>query len=942
MNRLNWSVRLAAVVALNVGALAAQAAPSPTTPLVLDPSVRAGTLPNGMHYFVRANATPAKRAELRLAVNAGSIVEDDDQRGMAHVIEHMAFNGTTHFQKNELVNYLQSIGVRFGADLNAYTSFDETVYMLQVPTDTARIVEQGITVLEDWAHGQLFDSTEVANERGVVVEEWRLGKGAGDRMRQQYWPVMFRGSRYADRWIIGTQESILSSTPALLRRFYRDWYRPDLMAVVAVGDFDAAQMEALIKKHFSGIQPVPNARKRVLAGVPPNKEPLIAITSDKEATNTTVQLMFKLPKEDARTVGEYRTRLMSRLYSTMLNARLNEVAQRPDAPFAQAFGNKGSFVRGLDVFNVLALVKDGGAERGAEALITEARRIDQFGFLQSELDRAKQNTLRSYERAYVERGRTPSSQIVNQYVANFLSGEPAPGVEAEYQLVQQLLPGIELQDVNRLASEWITDENRVIIVQGPDKPGVQMPTRDAMLAVIDRASKAPVATYAEHVSTDALIATLPTAGKVMSGRQMKDVGITEWILSNGARVLVKPTDFKADEIRFAAYSPGGTSLVSDADFMSAVMSAQVVFASGVGNVSRGDLAKRLSGKSVNLVPNISPTTEGLNGLASPKDLETLLQLAYLQFTAPRLDTVAVAAVKAQLNTLLANQGVSPERAVADTFTTTMASNHLRARPINSATLAEMNPQRAYDIYRDRFSDASDFTFVFVGNVDTVALKPLAEQYLASLPSTRRKETWRDVGIRAPTGIIEKVVRKGSEPKSVTYIAFSGPIDYSEQNRFDLQALVEVVRIKLIETLREKMSGTYSPGISSASSKIPIPQYSITTFFSSSPENVEPLSRAVFAVIDSLQKNGPLQVDVDKVKEELIRAHEVELKQNAYWMSAIQSRDQNGDDLAASLAQFDAMVRSLTASEIQQAAKQYFNVKNYVRVVLMPEGQKVTP
>jgi zinc protease len=935
---------LSVTVALPMSSARAQQQSKPALDavLTLDPQIHAGVLPNGIHYYVRANPYPAKRAELRLAVNAGSIVEDDDQRGMAHVIEHMGFNGTTHFKKNELVSYLQSIGVRFGADLNAYTSFDETVYMLKLPTDTARIVEQGVTVLEDWAHGQLFDSTEVANERGVVVEEWRLGRGAFDRMRQQFWPVIFSGSKYADRWVVGTQESILSSNPTLLRRFYRDWYRPDLMAVVAVGDFDAAKMVDLIKQHFSGIQPVGNSRPRANVAVPPNKEPLVAVATDKEATLTSVELMFKLPKEEVRTVGDVRQLLMSRLFSAMLTARLSEIGQNPDAPFAQAFAGKGGFVRSLDIFDLNALAKDGQIERAAEALITEAHRVDQFGFLESELDRAKQNTLRFYERAYNERDKRESAPLADEYVRHFLTNEHVPGIEVEYQLAQQLLPTITVQEVNALASKWITDENRVVIVQAPQKPGVRVPTQSELLAVIDRAGKAPVVAYTETVSADPLVAKLPARGKIVSSRQMQEVGITEWKLSNGARVLIKPTDFKADEVRFGAYSPGGSSLVSDADYMSATWAAQIISNSGAGSFSRVDLTKKLSGKAANVAPSISATTEGLFGSASPKDLETLMQLTYLDFTAPRLDTAAAIAFKNQLGAMLANQAASPEAAVRDTFAVTMASHHPRVRPLGPATLAEVDPRRAYEIFRDRFADASDFTFVFVGNVDTTALRPLAEQYLASLPSTNRKETWKDVGIRPPTGIVEKVVRRGSEPKSFTYVAFTGPIDYTEQNRFDLQALTELVRMKVVETLREKMSGTYSPSISSGSVKAPRPQYTINAFFSSSPDNAEPLSRALFAVIDSVQKTPPSQADVDKVKEQMLRAHETELKQNAYWLSTIMSRDQNGDDIAGVLGRYDAMIRGLTAKQIQQAANQYFNTKNYVRVVLLPEGPKPTP
>jgi len=933
---------LAAVAAIPAVAQQQAGASKLDAPLTLDPKIRAGVLPNGIHYYVRANPYPAKRAELRLAVNAGSIVEDDDQRGMAHVIEHMGFNGTTHFKKNELVSYLQSIGVRFGADLNAYTSFDETVYMLKVPTDTARIVEQGVTVLEDWAHGQLFDSTEVANERGVVVEEWRLGRGAFDRMRQQFWPVIFSGSKYADRWVVGTQESILSSTPTLLRRFYRDWYRPDLMAVVAVGDFDATKMVELIKQHFSGIQPATNARPRADVDVPKNKDPLVAIATDKEATLTSVELMFKLPKEEVRTVGDVRQLLMSRLFASMLNARFSEMSQKPDAPFAQAFSGKGQYVRSLDIFDLNALAKDGQIERAAEALITEAHRVDQFGFLTAELDRAKQNMLRFYERLYNERDKRESASLADEYVRHFLTNEHVPGIEVEYQLAQQLLPTITLQEVNALASKWITDENRVVIVQAPQKQGIRVPTQAELLAVIDRAQKTPVVAYTENVSTEPLVARLPAAGKVTSSKLIKDADVTEWRLSNGARVLIKQTDFKADEVRFAAYSPGGSSLVPDTDYMSASMAAQIISNSGVGNLSRVDLTKRLSGKAASVSPSISPTTEGLFGSASPKDLETLLQLTYLQFTAARLDTAAAIAFKNQFNAMLANRASSPEAAFQDTFTVTMASHHVRARPLTPATLAEVNPQRAYEIFRDRFADASDFTFIFVGNVDTTTLKPLAEQYLASLPGTNRKETWKDTGIRPPAGVVEKVVRRGSEPKSLTYVAFTGSIDYTDQNRFDLQALTELVRMKIVETLREKMSGTYSPNIYSSATKVPRPQYAINATFSSSPDNAEALSRALFAVIDSVQKTPPSPADVDKVKEQLLRVHETELKQNAYWISTIMSRDQNGDDIAGVLARYDAMIKGLTAAQIQQAAKRYFNTKNYVRIVLLPEGPKPTP
>lgn len=515
---------------------AASTAPIPlTATLPVDPKIKIGTLPNGIRYYIRKNAKPEKRAELRLVVNAGSVLENDNQLGLAHFVEHTAFNGTTHFAKNDLVKYLQSIGVRFGADLNAYTGFDETVYILPVPTDTARIVDQAFTILEDWAHGQTFDSAQVTDERGVVREEWRLGKGAGDRMLHQWLPIALKGSMYAERLPIGNEQSIMSATPERLKSFYKNWYRPDLQAVIAVGDFDPATIEALIKKHFSGIpKAAANAPKRTLATVPSNKEPLIAISHDKEATGSDVELMFKLPVEKTRTVGDYRRDLMERLYLGMLNTRLSEISQKPDAPFLGAGASKGAFIgRTTEAFTLGAGVKDGGIDRGLEALLIEAKRVDQFGFLQSELDRQKEGLVRGYERAYAERDKTQSAGFVQELINNYLTGEAIPGIEYEYKLVQQLVPTITLADVNKMASNWITDTNRVIIAQSPEKADVKIPTQAELLAVFQRANAVPVTAYTENLSNEALLADVRPAGTITSSRRIPSVNLTEWKLSNG-------------------------------------------------------------------------------------------------------------------------------------------------------------------------------------------------------------------------------------------------------------------------------------------------------------------------------------------------------------------------------------------------------------------------
>jgi zinc protease len=917
--------------------------PALTAPLPIDPKVKVGTLPNGIRYYIRQNKKPEKRAELRLVVNAGSVLENDNQLGLAHFVEHTAFNGTTHFAKNDLVKYLQSIGVRFGADLNASTDFDETIYILPVPTDTARIVEQAFTILEDWAHGQVFDSTEVTNERGVVREEWRLGKGAGDRMLHQWLPIALKGSKYAERLPIGNEQSIMTATPARLRSFYNSWYRPDLQAVIAVGDFDPAVIEAQIKKHFSGLKMPANPPKRVEPTLPPNKAPLIAVASDKEATGSDVELMFKLPVEKTKTVGDYRRDLMERLYMSMLNQRLDEISQKPDAPFLGAGASKGNFIgRTTEAFTLGANVKDGGIDRGLEALLTEAKRVDEFGFLQSELDRAKQNLLRGYERAYAERDKTQSASFVQEYISNYLTGEPIPGIDYEYKLTQQLVPGITLADVNKMASGWITDDNRVIIAQSPQKDSLKIPTSAELLAVFDKAAKTPVTAYTETLSGEALLDAEPAAGKIVSGKSFPTIGTTEWTLSNGIRVYVKPTDFKDDEIVFSASSPGGTSLAPDSNFMSAAFASQVVALSGIGKFTAIDLGKKLAGKAVRVSAAVGETSEGLGGQASPKDLETMFQLIYLQFTGARFDSSAYQAFKNQAAPYLANRGVDPDEVFSDTVQVTMAQHNIRARPLTAATFAEINPEKSLAFYRNRFADASDFVFAFVGNIDTVAMKPLVEKYLASLPSLNRKESFRDNGVRPPTGVVERVVHKGVEPKANTIIEFTGACQYTPETRFAIRAMMELVQIRLNETLREQLGGAYSPSAGGSCGRTPRQEYSINVQFNSAPDNVEKLTKSVFATIDSLKTKGPTPGDVAKVKEQLTRQREVEVKQNGYWASNLVGRDQAGEDVTGLLAAYDKMVSGLTGAQIQDAVKKYFNTENYARFVLLPQAGKTTP
>ncbi len=929
----------ALVLAFVLPAAAQQPAALPplTQKLGVDPAVVTGTLPNGLKYYIRKNSEPAKRAELRLVVNAGSILEDNDQLGYAHFIEHMAFNSTTHFQKQDKIKFLQSIGLRFGADLNASTGFDQTIYQLSVPTDTARQFDAAFLILEDFAHGQLFDSLEVVNERGVVAEEWRTSLGASERMQRTSIPIILKDSKYATRVPIGTEESILHAQPSVLRRFYQDWYRPDLEAVIAVGDFDVPTVEALIKQHFGSIPRATNAKPRPEVTVPANATPLIAISSDVEATGSTVTIGYKRAVTDVVTVGDFRQEIVEGLYFAMINARLREITQKPDAPFLNAgVSNSAFFARNVKAFTFGASVKDGGIERGAEAVLTEARRVDQFGFLPSELQRAKDTQLRAYDRMYAERAKTNSAAYVSELIGNFLEKEEISGTEVEYNLAHQFLPGVTLADVNTLAHDWITDANRIAMVSVPRKAGVAVPTDAQLLAVFDRAGKATVTAYTETLTDAPLLDHLAPAGHVVSTKTTDVVGVTEWKLSNGARVLVKPTDFKADEVLFTAYSPGGTSLVSDADYMSAQQATSILAASGLGQFSNIDVGKKLAGKVLALGTTISATAEGMSGNASPKDLETLLQLAYLRFTAPRLDTTAWRAMRGQMEAGLANRNVSPVVAFTDTLTATMTQNSFRSRPPSAATLNEIVPQRALEIYKDRFSNPGAFTFVFVGNVKLDSLKPLVEKYLGSLPSTGRVETWKDVGGAPPAGVVEKTVHKGTEPQARTQVIFSGTLASTPQTRFDLLALTTVGQMWLVDALREQMGGTYSPSLSGGSIKVPRQEYQISVSYTSSPDNVDKLTTRLFSLIDSLKTYGPSESDVSKVKEQIIRGRETSLKTNAYWINNLAARDQAGEDIAGLLAPYDVMVNALTAKEIQDAAKLFFDTKRYVKVVLLPQ------
>ncbi len=902
----------------------------------LDSRIVTGKLANGLTYYIRVNRKPEKRAELRLAVNAGSVLENDNQKGLAHFTEHMAFNGTRDFQKQELVNYLESIGMRFGPDVNAYTSFDETVYMLQVPTDTPAIVEKGIDILENWAHLVTFDGTEIDKERGVIIEEWRLGRGADARMRDKQLPVIFKNSRYAERLPIGDKNTLETFRHDTLRAFYRDWYRPDLMAVIAVGDFNPDTMEALIRRHFSPIPQPAHERPRTMYPVPDVPGTLYAITSDPEATNTNIAIYFKHAVPPYVTVGDYRQKIVETLYNAMLNARLFELSQLPDPPFLYANSFAGQWVRTKEFYYLGAGVKENGILRGLDAILTEAMRVRRFGFTQSELDRMKQTLLRSIQQQYEEREKTESASYAAEYARLFLQAEPSPGIAYEYDLYKSLVPGITLDEVNRLPAEWITGGNRVVAVSEPQKSGLSLPTETELGAVIAGVAKKTITPYIDRTTEQSLVPAPPHPGSITARRQDTAIGTTEWDLSNGVRVVLKPTDFKNDEVVFAAFSAGGTSLAADSEFLSASMAPSIVTEGGAGAFNQIALQKKLAGKLVSVSPTLGELNEGFWGNSSTRDLETMFQLIYLYATAPRMDSAAFLSLKTKINAFLENRSARPESAFEDTLQVTLAQHHFRARPVTPATINEIDLRSAFRFYQQRFSNADGFTFIFVGSFTLKEMEPLVLTYLGGLPTTGEPEKWKDVGMRYPTGAIERSVHKGIEPKSQVRIVFSGPFEWTADDRYAIGSLASLLRIKLREQIREEKGGTYGVGANANPRHYPVPVYTFSISFGCAPERAEELTRVVYDQIDSLQRYPIQESYIEKVKEIQIREREVELKQNRPWLNWLQFALSNGVDPDL-FVRLNVQAGKLTPKFLQDAARRFLDRKNVVRVVLYPQG-----
>ena len=905
----------------------------PTSPLV-----KTGKLANGLTYYIHKNPRPENKLELRLVVKAGSILEDDDQQGLAHFTEHMAFNGSTNFKRNELVSYLQSIGVKFGADLNAYTTFDETVYILPIPTDNPKVVDQGFQVLQDWAHGLSMNDADIDSERGIVLEELRIGKGVEDRVNKVLLPKVLNGSRYAERLPIGKEQIIRNFNYDAIKRFYRDWYRPDLMAVVAVGDIDPDQAQKLIERHFGKLKNPANPRPRVYATIPERQESEGLVVTDKEMSTNTIYIRYPIqPWPAENTLRDYRQKLIESIGASILSQRMVELTQQANPPFLQGGSGMSKIVRGYRSFGAGAVLGKGGVAPAINALVAEDERARQFGFTASELERARKGMLRSYENMYQERDKSDSAGYAAEYIRNFLEGESIPGVVNEYQYAQQLIPGITLDEVNAAMRAAIPDnQSKLVIYTGIDKPGAPAPKPAELLALATAAEKISVKANEEKVYGSQLMPARPVAGSIVKQTTNDKLGTTDLVLSNGVRVVLRPTDFNNDEVLMGGLRYGGWSLFEDRDLFAAHYASSIVNQMGVLDYSPSDLVKMLAGKSVSASARVSALNEAVRGEAGRDDIETMLQLTYLQMTQPRKDPVIYSAFVDRQRELAQNNLVRPESVFYDTVSRTLYNDSPRVRRLaKPADFDQLSLDRVFDLYTSRMASARDFTFFIVGSFDVEKIKPLIATYLASLPTGPIATAFRDEGIRPVRGVIKKEVHAGAEQKSVISLSFTGEAPYTREDALRMRVLTEVLNIKLIEVLREKMGAIYSADLSGSLNRQPYASYAINANLPCAPENVDKVLAATFAEIETVKQQGAQVADLDKVKASMLRAYRKSMRENGYWMGSLQNALVNGTDPQEILT-FEQRLAAVTPADVAQAAQRYFDLQNYVQVVLYPQ------
>ena len=923
------------VLALSIVAMAQQHQPLP-----IDSAVRVGKLENGLTYYIRHNEYPKNRAEFHIAQAVGATMEEDHQNGLAHFLEHMAFNGTEHFEGKGIIEYFESIGVNFGGNINAYTSLDETVYRLsEVPTIREGIIDSALLVMHDWACGLSLLENEIDNERGVIREEWRTGAQANRRMWKAINPLKYPGSQYAKRDVIGDTAVINNFTYDALRDYYKKWYGPDNQAIIVVGDIDVDQIEAKIKALWADVPARVNRGERPLYSVDDNMEPIVAIVRDKEAQYTRIEMEFKkpqLPKQFRCTDAAYVQNIAIELVCDMFNNRLTELSMKPEASFVGAGSYYGELVKEKDAFVAVYLAKQGQEVAAYKDLLTQLEKMRRYGFTNAELDRVKKETVSAYEKSYNERNTVRNIAYAQECIRHYLSDQPMPGIAWEFQTIKQILPMLSVDMLNQVAQSLVTDENLIISFQAPDDEKSVLPTEAEVIKLLAAVKNEKIAAPVEEAIRENLVKKAPKSGKIKKTAYNETLGTTEWTLSNGVRVVVKPTTFKQDEIRFMGRSQGGLSLVATENLASGALATSIIELAGIADMSATDLQKALTGKQVSLSPSIDEYSEGISGVSTIKDLETLLQLNYLYFTAPRRDEESFQTLMSILDSQLANRDKNPKAAWSDSISM-MASNHSeRTLIMNKELLVQVDLDKALQIYKERFANPADFTFYFVGNIDPEdkAFQKLVCTWLGGLKTSKILETAADDKVRVIAGDATNYFTREMETKTasnrIQYTSYDMP--YTLANMLNMEMIGRILSTRYLESIREREGGSYGVGCAGWMNLHPVPSAQLVMQFDTDPEKQKKLMSIIHEEVMTIVENGPLAKDLQKEKESMLKDFEEDLEKNGYWNTILLMYYKNGINY---ITDYKAAVEAITAETVQATLKKLVEAGNVFEVVMLP-------
>ncbi len=915
----------------------------PLQPLTNDSTVHYGVLGNGMTYYIKSNQEPRERASFYVIQNVGSLLEEDNQNGLAHFLEHMAFNGTEHFSGKGIIDFLERHGVAFGENINAYTSFNETVYNLSdVPITKPGIIDTSLLILHDWSNYLLLTEEEIDAERGVITEEWRTRRDASFRMFIASLPYLLPNSKYAERTIIGDLDVIQHFEYNTIRDFYHKWYRTDLQAIAIVGDFDASEMEAKVKALFANIPPVTDAPERPFFEVPDQEETVFRVVTDKEATQTEISLYIRHRKPDTGPTNllDLREDYIESLFNNMMDMRISELLQKGDPPFVSGGIYYGDFVRGYETFGVSVTPKPHEEALGLSAILTELERVKRYGFTQGELDRARASQLSRWENYYKQRDKVSNETYIKQYQRHFLEEEAYLSVEEEYGLVQALLPTITLSDFKERLAQWITDKNRVLIIEGPEEEKFEHLSREACFTIFEQVAQANVKPYEDEVLAESLVSGEIDAAGITGIKKLEQFDAVEWTLENGARVIFRHADFEKDQVQIRGYSPGGSSLYEDEYVPTTSMLTYLVNYYGVGDFNATALEKMLAGKNVKLQLNLGTLSEGLSGTASPKDMEALMQLIYLYFNEPRFDEEAHNAIIARNLAFIQNMNKNPQKIMGDSLLLISTGYHPRSRIIDTTYLHDIDFNKAEEVYRERFADASDFIFVIVGNMEEDEVKLLARKYLGSIRDINREENWIDRHVYEPEGRVEKVIPVAMEtPKANVNILIKHNMAYTPYNQMVMRVIEGILKLRYDESIREEEGGTYGVSLRTSLSHWPVEKATLQIMYDSDPERVMQLKELVYAELEQLARKGPAEKDLSKTVENILKDREENREHNAFFMGTIYNYYVHGINFADP-ANYENIVKQLTIKDVKKVMKKFYRKANVVDVVFIPEEEKI--